>query len=800
MHCRVKHWAMAAVVAMAFVAPSAHAERVLVSKGELQVVIPNESGWCGESVKLDFRAQDAHTFESTATIQKMVGGVRAIMSFECPQAQEIVINGIAGGETVWMGKADNAQNWVLSGLEQQVASGEVIAPPPPQSSATQLMIQVPSAPEAKPVVPASQGSYEVAFMTGGKQINVVGNCEQLKYFSSRLIGSFGGRKPEFGVPTSNWNRADLNAFDQSFRSCMQSLPSDQARRYGIYYDQARVILRDIEPIMLKYNQERDIVANRAAKIAAMPLPTDPDEFIVQWKNSVLMKHDQGLSLGQAVYDDKTLWPDNTEILVEVKKRLLQRFNDQAQNVLAKKYTAGLDKDGSPRPEGGAEDWSWFVREVGLYAHSASECSRASDAVYAGLDRFEKRRVDRIASRLNEVCGEAVGSYILSNQKLLSDYLVRAVENGDVSLIELYSVSLACEKGLSNEQCNAILNAGGDLLIKTAYDKVVAGFDMDEAEIKSTVVLMPRGIVDIADMARQFSDLGIDMTYEAAGMFNDSHTITLQSAWRMRKGKPALVMSLEKRLIKKGTGGEWPVADTDALVGTVFSDGGREYTISELNDVSRFPDKVSVGWLALMEQILYGAGNPTAIGMNTDLRIDPEEIDMQANISAAIGSAGAVPDGDPETKSACKKAIANLGMGDEIHDIKFLAGTRNVITLFELTCALTKSRYGVASYEGPGMFGDTHTLKLFRQAWPDLELNEAHAVLTLEEFEISDGISGLVGTAIRNDEVEFVIGKEGDASHIREWVSLLNCVAEIGGKCLDDGQARTINSEIFFGNF
>ena len=71
------------VFAQAFAA-LAGAEERLVSEQGIDVVIVDASGWCGTSAALTFRGDDLQLFRGDRTeLQEVLGGVRAILSFEC---------------------------------------------------------------------------------------------------------------------------------------------------------------------------------------------------------------------------------------------------------------------------------------------------------------------------------------------------------------------------------------------------------------------------------------------------------------------------------------------------------------------------------------------------------------------------------------------------------------------------------------------------------------------------------------------------------------------------------------------
>lgn len=95
---------------------SAHAERVLVKKNDVQVVIEDEKDWCkNKKANLAFRTSNPTLFKGDREeFQKIIGGVRAILGIECPMAKTIIIKGISQGKLVFRDQITKSNNWALT--------------------------------------------------------------------------------------------------------------------------------------------------------------------------------------------------------------------------------------------------------------------------------------------------------------------------------------------------------------------------------------------------------------------------------------------------------------------------------------------------------------------------------------------------------------------------------------------------------------------------------------------------------------------------------------------------------------
>ena len=96
----VRRCALACLVAgMAVIWSSADA-RLLIRNEDLDAHVA-DAGWCGSQIDLVVRAPDPGAFTgSTVALQQLIGGARAVLSFECPTARYIMVRGVSGGRVV----------------------------------------------------------------------------------------------------------------------------------------------------------------------------------------------------------------------------------------------------------------------------------------------------------------------------------------------------------------------------------------------------------------------------------------------------------------------------------------------------------------------------------------------------------------------------------------------------------------------------------------------------------------------------------------------------------------------------
>ena len=86
-----------------------------------QVAVPaDKDQWCGDTAKVTITGQSVDQFiDNQPVIERVVGGLRAVLSFECPQATTIQIAGVVGGQVFYQASASAARNWQLENIERR---------------------------------------------------------------------------------------------------------------------------------------------------------------------------------------------------------------------------------------------------------------------------------------------------------------------------------------------------------------------------------------------------------------------------------------------------------------------------------------------------------------------------------------------------------------------------------------------------------------------------------------------------------------------------------------------------------
>ncbi|PTB04014.1 hypothetical protein C6V82_06055 [Halomonas urumqiensis] len=84
------------------------AERTVARMGELRASV-SASNWCGPIVRVDVEAPSGAQLDpNTRELQLLIGGVRQILTLECPAVQELELTGLAGGQVAghWRHRSD----------------------------------------------------------------------------------------------------------------------------------------------------------------------------------------------------------------------------------------------------------------------------------------------------------------------------------------------------------------------------------------------------------------------------------------------------------------------------------------------------------------------------------------------------------------------------------------------------------------------------------------------------------------------------------------------------------------------
>lgn len=89
------------------------AAKPLISSGDVTAEL---TGGCGETVPLNVTSPDPNYFSGDKVgLQKLLGGARVALSFQCPQATKIDVSGISAGVKIYSGSLAKATGWKLQG-------------------------------------------------------------------------------------------------------------------------------------------------------------------------------------------------------------------------------------------------------------------------------------------------------------------------------------------------------------------------------------------------------------------------------------------------------------------------------------------------------------------------------------------------------------------------------------------------------------------------------------------------------------------------------------------------------------
>lgn len=86
---------------------------IFLSGGGFQVLKPS-GHWCRKNVTFIVKSRHRQDFSTTSVaLQKMLGGIRAVLQIECPITAHIHLIGKTDGRKVFRGYADASDHWVL---------------------------------------------------------------------------------------------------------------------------------------------------------------------------------------------------------------------------------------------------------------------------------------------------------------------------------------------------------------------------------------------------------------------------------------------------------------------------------------------------------------------------------------------------------------------------------------------------------------------------------------------------------------------------------------------------------------
>src|SRR5918996_4661364 len=117
-------WALILAAYVLSIGAAAAAERLLGRHEGLTATVPGDFV-CGEQATVMVRAQDPTAFAGDRiALQKLLGGLRIMLGFECPNLRLLVLVGEIAGQQVYRGTAAANDGWVLADLETGEANDE----------------------------------------------------------------------------------------------------------------------------------------------------------------------------------------------------------------------------------------------------------------------------------------------------------------------------------------------------------------------------------------------------------------------------------------------------------------------------------------------------------------------------------------------------------------------------------------------------------------------------------------------------------------------------------------------------
>lgn len=129
------------------------ATKPLIKSGDATAEL---AGSCSETVTLNVSSPDPNFFSGDkVALQKLLGGARVALSFQCPQATRINVSGLTAGVKIYSGSLAKADGWKLRGGAALAGSST-----PPSGSAAETS---PAAGGGNAGFGAPPADYEIAF-------------------------------------------------------------------------------------------------------------------------------------------------------------------------------------------------------------------------------------------------------------------------------------------------------------------------------------------------------------------------------------------------------------------------------------------------------------------------------------------------------------------------------------------------------------------------------------------------------------------------------------------------------------
>ncbi|HET6472704.1 MAG TPA: AAA family ATPase, partial [Pseudomonadales bacterium] len=144
-------------------ASTASADRTLLTYEHIQAVVPDTKAWCSAKAGIVLRGAADSDFTDSVRMQKLLGGLRAAMTFECPEAQSVTLVGTVGNAIVYKATAAAANGWALVPETVPAAAAPPIeAPPPTMAPPTQVEAPTPQPQVATNETPSDEQFVPVA--------------------------------------------------------------------------------------------------------------------------------------------------------------------------------------------------------------------------------------------------------------------------------------------------------------------------------------------------------------------------------------------------------------------------------------------------------------------------------------------------------------------------------------------------------------------------------------------------------------------------------------------------------------
>lgn len=137
-----RRWLWMGLLGCLVVSPVRATQTHLMDYQGFEAYVEGPSPWCSDQVQVRLVSPRATDFEhNDAALDRLLGGLRAAMGFECARVKRIGLNGVAKGKVVYRGHAAAADGWRLH--------GQYLAELPAQPS-TQASVPAPVSPPAAP--------------------------------------------------------------------------------------------------------------------------------------------------------------------------------------------------------------------------------------------------------------------------------------------------------------------------------------------------------------------------------------------------------------------------------------------------------------------------------------------------------------------------------------------------------------------------------------------------------------------------------------------------------------------------